>query len=90
MQGTSLTKRIFAVMFTIFIVRQLIPPVTKKQQVVTKSKKNTSEPPIGRKRKSFDSDRSLNSKRGKTVQCLGDKLAKITDEIHSITIFCQP
>jgi len=60
------------------------PPVTKKQQkVVTKGKKNASEPTIGRKRKSSDSDRSLNSKRGKTVQCLGDKLAKITDEIAS-------
>ena len=68
--------------------RKVAPPVTKKQQkVVTKGKKNIQEQQAvtvtGRKRKSSDSEKSSNNKKSKTVQSVGDKLAKITDEIAS-------
>ena len=58
-------------------------PVSKKQQktVVTKNKKTVREQPSGRKRKSSESERPSNNKRGRTVQSVGNKLAKITDEI---------
>ena len=67
--------------------RKVAPPVTKKQQkVVTKGKKNVQEQPsavTGRKRKPSDSEKSSNNKKIRTVQSVGDRLAKITDEIAS-------
>lgn len=69
--------------------RKVTLPVTKKQHKATTKgkKKNVSQQPAatsGRKRKSSsESDRPSNNKKGRTVQSVGNKLAKITDEIAS-------
>ena len=64
--------------------RRASPSVTKKQQkAVTKSKKYEPPATTGKKRKPSESEKSSNNKKSRSVQSVGDKLSKITNEIAS-------